>query len=195
LVKLQGQLSGSNVDEKVDQILTSVDRDLIGEDSAIRATYTNDQTSVKLLGIWCSVLSKGFPSLPAAFDKVQADADLATAGDDSAIRAIDSYSSAQMNALRLITSSICGPRGPDGVIADISIAQIGEDSAWRSATRNCEGSMKMLLLLLDHDGSDKAKSIRNETFIAAVDDDSTLRVQSQYRQGMVDVLTAMIVSR
>jgi hypothetical protein len=195
LIRLQGQLSGSNVNEQVDQIVNSVDRDLIGEDSAIRATYANDQASLKLLGVWCSILSRDFPSLPAESDKVEATADRDTAGDDSAIRAIDAYSSAMMNALRLIASSICGAEGPDAVMTDVSIAQIGEDSAWRSAMKNCDGSMKLLLLILDHDGGDQSKRIRDEAFTEAIDDDSALRVQSQYRQGMVDAVAALIENR
>ena len=195
LVKLQGQLSGSNVDDKVDQISAAVDRELIGEDSAIRATYINDRASLDLLGVWCSILSKNFPSLPAAFDKVQSEAVLAEAGDDSAIRAIDAYSAGILDALRLITSSICGAQGPDAVMSAIATAQIGEDSAWRSSMHNCDGSMKMLLLLLDHDGSDEAKRIRSEAFAEAVDDDSAVRVQSQYRQGIVDATAAMIQNR
>jgi hypothetical protein len=195
LVKLQGHLSGSNVNDRVDQIVNAVDRDLIGEDSAIRATHANDEASLKLLGVWCDILSKDFPSLPTEFDKIAAGADRDTAGDDSAVRAVDAYSSAVMGALRLISSSICGPDGPDSVIRDVSVAQIGEDSAWRSAMKNCDGSMQLLLLILDHDGGDQAKPIRSETISAVVDDDSALRVQSQYRQGIVDAVAALIENR
>jgi hypothetical protein len=191
-VKAEGHLLSTNVDASVDRILSNADSDLITEDSAIRAIDENDQAFFKMLGPLCMVLDGKNSTLKSTFDTQSHAAVLAGIGDDSAIRAIDSYSDASMQVLRAIVSAQGLASKADGIISDVQTQNIGEDSAWRSAMRNENGSMRLLLLMVSQEDPATAASIQSTADTAIIGDDSALRAQEAYDQGKVDALRWMV---
>lgn len=191
-VKLQGFLADEDVSKQVDFVTDAFDTDMIGEDSAIRAVYKKDRCFLKLLGVWCDLLDKQSPGIAAGFEADQQRADLALAGDDSAPRAIAAYSSAVLRVLSRIASSKGKATKASAIEAKLLRDNIGEDSAYRSVMRNAKANLDLTLAMIDHDSDPAIRQIRSRAIINTVTDDSALRAQSEYRQGMVDALNWLI---
>jgi hypothetical protein len=62
----------------------------------------------------------------------------------------------------------------------------------RESMKNCEAMMDMLLIIVDRDDAPEVARIRSQTRINTTGDDSALRLQSQYRQGVSDALYYMV---
>jgi hypothetical protein len=60
--------------------------------------------------------------------------------------------------------------------------------------RNNEANMDMLLALLSRQDAQNAAQIKRTAASNTLTEDSALRAQSEYRQGVVDALTALIGS-
>jgi len=187
-VKAEGHLLGNNVDVSVDRVLSAADTDLITEDSAIRAIYENDKVFFQVLGPWCAVMDGKNGSLQSTFDTQSRAATLAGIGDDSAIRAIDSYSEASMQVLRaIVTAQGLGAKA-DAIISNVQTQNIGDDSAWRVAMRNEEGNMRLLLMIVSQEDPATAAKIGADAQALTIGDDSALRAQEAYLQGKIDAL-------
>ena len=187
-VKAEGHLQGTNIDASVDRVLSSADTNLIGEDSAIRDLYENDRAFFQLLGPWCTALDGNHTALRQAFETHDRAATLQGIGDDSAVRAIDTYSEASMRIIcAIVTEEGLGSKA-DGIVSDVQMHNIGDDSAWRSAMRNEDGSMRLLLLLVGQEDPATASRIQAEETREVSGDDSALRAQDAYLQGKVDAL-------
>jgi hypothetical protein len=187
-VKAEARIRGANVDASVDRVLSSVDIDLIGEDSAIRDLYKNDMAFFHLLGPWCLALDGNKTVLRRIYQSQESSTSLQGLGDDSAVRAIASYSEASMQVLRAIASEQGLGSKADAIVADVQTSNVSDDSAWRVAMRNEDGNMRLLLSLVAREDPVAAAKIQTDQSTATIGDDSALRAQEAYLQGKVDAL-------
>ena len=184
-VRVRGHCDASavpDVDEAVRHVIALGDADLIGEGSAIQATASNDAAALALLGVWCRAAG-----LPGAFDRYERLSRPGGSAGDSAPQAVDGCSDAVMHVLAAIVSARGQARAQDRVDRNRA-DNAGETSAWRSAMRNEEANLDLLLLTVGAADPTKAAAIRSEATSSTVTDDSALRAHEDYLQGQVDAL-------
>ncbi len=191
-VKIQGRLHDIDVSDSTDRLLAATDVELTGETSAIREVYENDEGFMDLLGGWCEVLASEQPDLPASFRRTAQSARLDSSADDSAPRAICTFTNASMTVLQQIVASRGREARATTVVNSASLLNASEDSAWRASMHNREAIMELLLALFPPEAKAKAEGIRSSISLETNTDDSALRAQSQYIQGIVDALSALI---
>jgi len=191
-VKMQGRLTSTDVTAEVDRITSGADSNLVGEDSAIRATSNYDQAFFDLLGVWCRALGRRYPNLPREFSEESSSVRLRLAGDDSAVREISGYTRASMVVLESIVAAESHAAEAKSIVASAQDLDSGDDSAWRNTMHHTEANMSLLLVLLANDHPDQATKIKTTSTLVTSDDGSALRAQSQYLQGTVEALQRLI---
>jgi hypothetical protein len=191
-VKIQGSIHGTDVTADADRISAKTDRAMIGEDSAIRAIDAEDQGFFDLLGVWCAAEISTHPELSRSFDAASSSVRLFQAGDDSAVRSISDYTGASMLVLKALATSQGHASEAAAIVSSVDLLNAGDDSAWRVAMRHSEANMKLILTLFPRDQAAAASRISTSVSINADTDDSAVRAQSQYLQGIVDGLHVLI---
>lgn len=191
-VKIQGRLHHIDISDSTDRLLASTDTELTGETSAIREIYENDEGFMDVLGAWCEVLASEQPDLPASFRRTAQSARLDSSTDDSAPRAICTFTNASMTVLQQIVASRGREARATTVVNSASLLNASEDSAWRASMHNRQAIMELLLAVFPPAARAKADGIRSSISLETDTEDSALRAQSQYIQGIVDALAALI---
>ena len=122
------------------------------------------------------------------FENQNSSATVTGIGDDSAPRAIDSYSGASMLVLQALMGSQGMAPQADAITSDVQLQNTSDDSAWRVAMHNEDGNMRLLLLLVAREDPAAAATMQSQVTTTTAGDDSALRVQAAYLQGKVDAL-------
>lgn len=191
-IKVDARLEGQDVSRQVDQIIASSNADHMLENSAVREIYKYDKAVFDLLGPWCSVLNTRYPGIAGEYASERSQVLTRLVGQNLAPSMSCAYSTGSLGVFRrLLARRGLGTKAAN-VTTEVTLSNLGDDSAWRIAMNNAEGNMELVLTLLALRDEPAAANIRRDARSAAALDDSALRVQSRYKQGIVDALHLMI---
>ncbi len=191
-VRVRGAVDGVEVGREVNRIIADATVDAVGDESAIRSIYRHDEAFLHLLGTWGKVLAVQNPRISADYARISSEVTLSLAGDDSAIRAISRYSGASTKMLQVVVAAEGHDVAASAIVSSANSDNALDTSAWQVAMRNCEANMDLLLTMFPEEHEVDSKRIRASAADATLADDSALRAQSQYMQGIVEALHSLI---
>jgi hypothetical protein len=192
-VKMQGELGNTDLSSEVGKIMEATEKDLLLEDSALRAIYKNDHGFMEILGAWCRCLEPTHPGIMKKYESETSSLLTSLVTEDSAYRADSSATKAAMTTLAHILAAKGYGFASQAVIADIATANVVEDSAVRAARKHAEGITKLLLLLVEGKSKARAGEISRSVLTNTVTDNSAIRVHSEWKRGAVDAIYYLIV--
>jgi hypothetical protein len=165
---------------------------MIGEESAIRAVYVYDRGFFNLLGILARAMDKSHPGLTKSYDAVSMAVSRSMISEDSAYRAQSLYTEANMLVLRDIVAALGSDKQARDIVHNVSLSNDADTSAVRDAMRNAEGSMQLLLVLVERRDADTARSLRRAASLNTLSDDSAIRSHGEFKDGIVGALRKLV---
>lgn len=188
-LRLRALAENEKLISSIDEIERQGRTSLIGEGSAIRATYKKQMVVMQLAGVWAELTGK--QNVISVVRSSQVAANDVLAGDDSAIRAIYQYTRAGMNAFAALAVGAGHGAEAERIVSAVESLNAPDDSAWRSAGRCADGALYLLLLLSDLPDETR-RQIRLSVDAAQTGEDSALRAYGASLDGSIKVLLTMI---
>lgn len=179
---------------EADNIVRSLNTDLLGEDSAWRGISRRSSAAAHLLGIYVKLQGRHYGvDVDKEVDDALAENETAMIGEDSALRAIYKHDEAFMKILGLW----CKLLDPETrgiyknclkIESDVLQSMISEDSAYRAQSIYARANMQILQLLAATRGDhEETQTIVADATTGSIGDDSAVRDAMRFTKASMEL--------